>query len=128
MNQKQTILIVEDESALCGILYDDLSSRGYNVEIARNGQEGLEKLQTIEPHLIICDRAMPVMSGYQLLERIRGAYPQYNSVPFIFLTALNDPRDKHSVDHLVPTAYLEKPVNLEKLATTVFTALNGKAA
>lgn len=119
MPKTKTILVVEDERELCSILYDDLSSRGYKVEIARNGQEGLELVQGVEPDLVICDRAMPVMSGYQLLERIRGGYPQYSTLPFIFLTALSDPRDRHSVDHLNPTAYLEKPVNLEKLAETV---------
>ncbi len=126
MSHKKTILIIEDERAICSILNDDLSSRGYNVEIARNGQEGLDKLQHVEPDLILCDRAMPVMSGFQLLERIRGAYPQYNSVPFIFLTAMGDPRDKHSVDHLEPTAYLEKPVDLDKLSETIEKALAGK--
>ena len=115
----KTILVVEDERELLSILYDDLTSRGFQVEIARNGQEGLEKLQSVEPDLVICDRAMPVMSGYQFLERLRGAYPQYNGLPFIFLTALTDPRDRHSVDHLNPTSYLEKPVDLEKLATAI---------
>lgn len=119
----KTILVVEDERELCNILYDDLTSRGYAVELARNGQEGLDKLQDIEPDIVICDRAMPVMSGYQLLERMRGAYPQYNNLPFIFLTALADPRDRHSVDHLNPTAYLEKPVDLEKLANAVAKAI-----
>ena len=113
------ILVVEDESELCSILYADLTSRGYEVELARNGQEGLEKLQAVEPDLVICDRAMPIMSGYQMLERLRGSYPQYKNLPIIFLTALTDPRDKHSVDHLEPTAYLEKPVNLDKLADTI---------
>ena len=116
---KKTILVVEDERELLHILNDDLSSRGYKVELARNGQEGLEKLQIVEPDLVICDRAMPVMSGYQFLERLRGSYPQYNHLPFIFLTALTDPRDKHSVDHLNPTSYLEKPVDLEKLAKSI---------
>ncbi len=120
---KKTILVVEDERELLSILNDDLSSRGYKVELARNGQEGLEKLQSIEPDLVICDRAMPVMSGYQFLERLRSVYPQYNSMPFIFLTALADPRDRHSVDHLNPTSYLEKPVDLEKLAKTISAAL-----
>lgn len=115
----KTILIIEDERELLHILNDDLSSRGYKVELARNGQEGLEKLQSTEPDLVICDRAMPVMSGYQFLERLRGSYPQYNNLPFIFLTALTDPRDRHSVDHLNPTSYLEKPVDLEKLAKSI---------
>lgn len=123
---QNTVLIVEDERELRAILYDDLSSRGYNVEIASNGEQGLEKLQTTQPDLIICDRAMPVMSGFQFLERLRAAYPQYASVPFIFLTALTDPRDRHAVDHLTPTAYLEKPVNLDKLNKTIQSALSKK--
>ena len=119
----KTILVVEDERELLHILNDELTSRGYKVELARNGQEGLDKLQSVEPDLVICDRAMPVMSGYQFLERLRGAYPQYNTLPFIFLTALADPRDRHAVDHLNPTSYLEKPVDFEKLATTISNAL-----
>lgn len=119
MSASRKILVVEDESELCSILQDDLSSRGYAIEIARNGQEGLEKLQDFEPDLVICDRAMPVMSGYQLLERVRGIYPQYNDLPFVFLTAMADPRDRHALDHLNPAAYLEKPVDLERLAQTI---------
>jgi len=120
----KTILVVEDERELLNILNDDLTSRGYQVEVARNGQEGLDKLQSIEPDLVICDRAMPVMSGYQFLERLRSGYPQYNNLPFIFLTALSDPRDRHAVDDLNPTAYLEKPVDLDKLAKTILKALS----
>ena len=118
------ILIIEDEKELCEILESELTAQGYKVEIALNGQEGLNKLQDIEPDLIICDRSMPQMTGYQLLERLRGAYPQYNKVPFIFLTALTDPRDKYSVEHLAPTAYLEKPINFDKLAETIKKALH----
>lgn len=120
---QKTILIVEDEKELAEILRDELTAQNYRVVIAQNGREGLDKLQTVEPDLIICDRAMPLMSGYELLERIRGAYPQYAGLPFIFLTALADPRDRHSVEHLNPTAYLEKPVNFDKLTTTVKNAL-----
>ena len=120
---QKTILIVEDEKELSEILRDELSSQNYRVVVANNGREGLDMLQTVEPDLIICDRAMPLMSGYELLERIRGAYPQYATLPFIFLSALADPRDKHAVDHLNPTAYLEKPVNFDKLSNTVKKAL-----
>jgi DNA-binding response OmpR family regulator len=120
---QKTILIIEDEKELAEILRDELTAQNYRVVTAHNGREGLDLLQTIEPDLIICDRAMPLMSGYELLERIRGAYPQYSATPFIFLTALADPRDRHSVDHLNPTAYLEKPVNFDKLSSTVKKAL-----
>lgn len=120
----KTILVIEDEKELCDILQDELSSQGYKVIVAHNGQEGLDKLQDIEPDLIVCDRSMPQMTGYQLLERLRGAYPQYRKLPFIFLTALSDPRDRHSVDHLNPTAYLEKPIDFERLNQTIKKALS----
>ncbi len=119
----KTILVIEDEKELCEILKDELGAQGYRVEIALNGQEGLDKLQDVEPDLIICDRSMPQMTGYQLLERLRGAYPQYRRIPFIFLTALSDPRDKSGVDHLEPTAYLAKPINFDKLSQTIKQAL-----
>jgi CheY-like chemotaxis protein len=120
---KKIILLVEDEKELCDILQDELGAQGYHVVTARNGEEGLKKLQEVEPDLIICDRAMPIMSGYQLLERIRGSYPQYNNLPFIFLTAMSDPRDRHSVTHLEPTAYIEKPVNFDRLSQAILKAL-----
>ena len=79
--------------------------------------------QVGQPDLIICDRAMPAMTGYELLERIRGVYPQYRDVPFIFLTALTDQRDRAAVRPLKPTAYLEKPLDFDVLLNTIEQAL-----
>ena len=118
------ILIIEDEKELCEILTDELSAQGYKISVALNGNEGLAMIQQVEPDLIICDRSMPQMTGYQLLERLRDVYPQYRKLPFIFLTALSDPRDRHAVDHLEPTAYLEKPINFDKLLKTISKALS----
>lgn len=120
---KKTILLIEDEADLCDILQDELVQAGYKVVVARNGEHGLERLHEIDPDLILCDRAMPRMSGYDLLERIRGVYPQYAEIPFIFLTALSDVRDREAVEHLHPTAYLGKPVDFEELRTQVEKAL-----
>ena len=116
---QKTILVIEDEHSLCELLQDELSSSGYKVHTAANGLEGLAKLQEIQPDLIICDRAMPSMTGYELLERLRNVYPQYGNVPFIFLTALTDQTDKQAVNHLKPTAYLEKPLDFDRLLETI---------
>jgi CheY-like chemotaxis protein len=115
VSNHKTILVIEDEDSLCEVLQDELSCHGYKVSIAHDGIEGLEMIQDLEPDLIICDRAMPAMTGYELLERLRGIYPQYQNVPFIFLTALSHPRDKQAVEPLKPTAYLEKPLDFDKL-------------
>jgi len=125
ISYNKTILVIEDENELCELLRDELSSLGYRVAMAANGVEGLERLQSIEPDLIICDRAMPAMTGLELLERIRGVYPQYLDIPFVFLTALTGERDKQNVMHLKPWAYLGKPLDFEVLRQTIERALEG---
>ncbi len=122
---QKSILIIEDEEALCEILQEELSAVGYKVTIARNGLDGLSRLQEIEPDLIVCDRNMPGMSGHELLERLRNVYPQYKTMPFIFLTALSNPTDKQAVAHLKPYAYLEKPLDFNLLRQTIERALAG---
>jgi CheY-like chemotaxis protein len=118
-NVSRTILVIEDEEALSSLLKTELTSLGYRVAVARDGHDGLRQIQNVEPDLIICDRAMPHMTGSQLLERLRGAYPQYSSIPFIFLTALTDQRDKAAVQSLQPFAYLEKPLDFNLLQKTI---------
>lgn len=115
ISRKKTILVVEDEPDLRDLLFDELKALGYNVALAANGQEGLDKMQETEPDLILCDRSMPEMSGYEMLERIRGIYPQYKDVPFVFITALTDARDKFAVSDLEPAGYLEKPIDFDHL-------------
>lgn len=121
--KNHSILVIEDEAALSELLRDELSSLGYKVTLAANGLEGLDLLQQVEPDLIICDRSMPMMSGSELLERLRGAYPQYKSVPFIFLTALTDASDRAQVQNLEPFAYMEKPLDFDLLQKTLERAL-----
>ena len=113
------ILLIEDEAPVREMLLDELTVQGHTVEEAKDGEEGLKKFLELEPDLVLCDRAMPGMSGFEVLERIRGAHPQFEDVPFIFLTALTDPRDKAAVDHLKPAAYIEKPVDFGMLAEQI---------
>jgi DNA-binding response OmpR family regulator len=112
------ILLIEDEASVREMLVDELTVQGHEVIEAQNGEEGLRKFLENEPDIVLCDRAMPGMSGFDVLERIRGAHPQFNDTPFVFLTALADPRDRAAVDHLKPAAYMTKPID--------FTALNQK--
>lgn len=113
------ILLIEDETPVREMLMDELTVQGHKVVEASNGEEGILKFLELEPDLVLCDRAMPGMSGFDVLARIRGAHPQYDDVPFVFLTALTDPRDKAAVDHLRPAAYLTKPVDFMALAEKI---------
>lgn len=109
------ILLIEDEAGVLEMLKDELSVQGHQVSEASNGEEGLKLFLEVKPDLVLCDRDMRGMSGYELLKRIRGEYPQYNRIPFVFLTALTDPRDKAAVEHLSPAGYIEKPVDFTVL-------------
>ncbi len=114
-----TILVIEDEPMMREVLASTLTTAGYNVITAANGEEGMLTLHVMQPDLIICDRSMPKMSGYEFLNHIRTSFPNYNSMPFIFLTALSDMRDRKAVDHLGPAAYLSKPFEYGVLLDTV---------
>lgn len=119
----KSILIIEDEEGIRDLLAEELGSSGYRIHHAANGQEGMDSILTNEPDLVICDRAMPMMSGFELLRRLRGTFPQYRSMPFIFLTALGDERDKIAATDLTPTAYLTKPIDFNLLHQTIARAL-----
>lgn len=125
-DQMAKILLIEDEAPLREMLLDELTVQGHKVIEAANGEEGLQKFLENEPDIVLCDRAMPGMSGYEVLSRIRGAHPQYDDIPFVFLTALTDPRDKAAVDHLKPAAYIEKPVDFEMLTSKIKMLVGGR--
>lgn len=109
------IVLVEDETAVREMLTDELTVEGHEVVEAVNGEEGLAAILEHKPDLVISDRAMAVMSGYRMLEIIRDEHPEFSNTPFMFMTALTDPRDKEAVEHLEPDAYIEKPVDFAKL-------------
>ncbi|MFA4998506.1 MAG: response regulator [Candidatus Paceibacterota bacterium] len=64
------ILLVEDEEILINILSKKLTKEGYEVTIARNGQEGLESMRKDKPDLILLDVVMPKMSGFEVMEEM----------------------------------------------------------
>ncbi len=120
---RKTILVIEDEVLLSELLAEELERLGYDVVIAHDGRQGLERISASAPDLIICDRAMPKMTGFELLDRLRGIYPQHGDIPFIFLTALTDQRDRDVVEPLLPYAYLTKPLDFDVLRQTIEKAL-----
>ena len=121
---QKNVLLIEDEEGLCEVLNEELTAEGYKVYVAHNGVEGLEVMRSVEPDVVLCDRAMPAMTGSELLERIRGVYPQFREIPFIFMTALVTADDKEAVSDLEPAAYLEKPVDFMVLKQTLKDVLN----
>ena len=88
MEQKKTILIMDDDLALQTVLEIALREAGYEVVLANDGQEGIEKLKTINPNLVISDIMMPQMDGVETFQQIKEQL-QDNGIPIFIMTALN---------------------------------------
>lgn len=69
MNKK--ILIVEDEDIIVDLLQKKLSQEGYEISIARDGENGLKMMRQIKPDLVLLDIIMPKMGGFEVLEEMR---------------------------------------------------------
>jgi len=82
------ILIVEDDVLLSRMYQRIISSGGNAVEVAYDGEEGLEKAKTDRPHLILLDIMLPKMGGLEVLEKLK-ADPTTKQIPVIMLSNLS---------------------------------------
>ena len=67
---QDTVLVIDDDNELRGVLAEALSDAGFEVETAENGEVGLKKALEVKPNLILLDLVMPVMDGWEFLERL----------------------------------------------------------
>jgi signal transduction histidine kinase len=120
------VLVVEDEDQIRQEVIEWLQFEGHEVSGAADGILGLEAARSQPPHLIICDVAMPRMSGHEVLLEIR-ADPHLNQTPFIFLTAAADRRAMREGMTMGADDYLTKPFTHGELINAVETRLKRKA-
>lgn len=108
------IFIVEDEEDLINILGTVLKDEGYNVSKASSAEEALLLSKTLRPDLILSDIKMGKMDGFDLLESIK-ANDVLKSVPFIFLTSLDEAGSRKKGLQLGAAAYITKPFDIDDL-------------
>ena len=87
---EHTILVVEDDQGIREAIGIYMENQGYEVVLAENGADGLEKMKTHPIHLAIVDIMMPVMDGIQMVVQARKTY----DFPVIFLSAKSEDMDK----------------------------------
>ena len=83
------VLLVEDDPLISRMYLKVFTFEGFEVQLAENGQLGLDKLADFQPDIILLDVMMPVMNGLQMLERLK-ADPATKTIPVIMLTNLAD--------------------------------------
>lgn len=119
----QLILIVEDDAEMRNIYRRTLERAGYEVVEARDGQDGLSKLEEHTPALLIVDMLMPNMNGAAFLERVRDN-PEFVETPAIVITAF--PRHRETAVDFAAYQFLTKPVRPNDILAAVRKALVDK--
>jgi len=110
----RTILIAEDHETNLQMLAEYFLTKGYQVILARNGKETVERAQKSHPDLLMIDIQMPEMDGLEAIRRIR-ADEALKTIPIIAVTALVMPGDRERCLDAGANAYLSKPVRLREL-------------
>lgn len=116
--KQSTILLVEDNELAILTVVDYLQAIGYQVVVARNGQEAINQAVLVRPAVVLMDIHLPGMSGFEAIQRLR-AMPATALVPIVALTALAMPGDRERCLAVGANAYLSKPVSLQNLIRTV---------
>jgi len=111
-----TILIVEDEHAVARGIQYALQQEGYEVAIARSGEEGLDVATHQAPDLVVLDVRLPGMDGFEVLRRLRASGAK---MPVLVLTARDDEVDKVIGLELGADDYLTKPFGLRELMSRI---------
>ena len=113
-----TILVVDDDLGIRVAVGDYLETLGFVVTSVSNGWAALEGIAQVLPHLLVVDIAIPQMSGYELVRRVRSE-GSMRLLPVIFLTERNETANRILGYQVGCDSYLAKPFELEELATIV---------
>ncbi len=101
------IIIVEDEEVLRNLLQRKLTEEGYEVEVAQDGEEGLEKIREGRPDLILLDIVMPKMGGFEMLEEMQKE-EELSGIPVIVVSNSGQPVEIDRAQQLGASDWLVK--------------------
>jgi DNA-binding response OmpR family regulator len=115
-NGAKRILLVDDDYEIIESMKLTLEARGYNILIARDGNQGLAMAERENPDLLILDMMMPKRSGFLVLEKLLRSKP---GLPTIMITANEGSRHKAYAEMLGVKDYLPKPFPMDRLLESV---------
>jgi DNA-binding response OmpR family regulator len=120
------ILFIEDESALQKAFGDILSSAGYELKSALDGEAGLRMAESEKPDLILLDLTLPKLNGFEVLEKLKNN-PKTKKIPVIILTNLESMEGVDKAIELGAMTYLVKAqYKLEEIIEKVKSAIGEK--
>ena len=111
------VLVVDDEPAAMELLVEFLSTKGYEVLTATNGEEAVRRVKEDRPHLVLLDVQMPRMNGIEVLRRIRELDPELG---VIMTTGVNEEAVGRKALELGAFDYIVKPLDLKYLERSLW--------
>ena len=115
MSNKTSILVVEDDIQIRKLMSTTLSSNGYNVECAVNGEQAILYLSTNKFDIVLLDLGLPDIDGETVIKKIR----EWSNIPIIVVSARGEDSDKISALDNGADDYLTKPFSIEELMARI---------
>ncbi len=114
------VLHVEDTEVIRDTISSLLEANGYQVALAKNGQEGIDLVQSWQPHVILMDLRMPVMDGYNAIETLKTNVATKH-IPIIVISAWSGNRERTQAKLAGADEFLPKPPDLGRLMQAIET-------
>lgn len=118
--QLPRILVVDDEKDVVDFLAAELARREFAVDTALSGEEAVEKIKAVRPHLMLLDVRMPGMGGIETLRQAKQIDPR---IGVIMVTAVHDEEVAKSAVELGAHDYITKPIDFNYLNMVVVTKI-----
>ncbi len=112
------ILVIDDDPTVRVVLTRALKKQGYDVTVAENGKEGIDRAKEIRPALIICDWMMPIMDGLEVCRQVK-ANPNLSTTFFILLTSRGGTEDQVIGLDTGADEFLSKPIRPDEVSARV---------
>jgi two-component system alkaline phosphatase synthesis response regulator PhoP len=120
---KKRILVVDDEPDFASIVQKNLQKEGFDVEVAYDGVQALQKINANPPDAIILDVMMPEKDGYEVCRELKSS-EKFSNIPIVMLTAVADHVSSTRYSHadgmsMEADDYLPKPASAEEITESI---------
>jgi len=116
--KRKTVLFIDDETLWLDAVRNAVNKGQVSVMTAGGAEEALEKMRRKKPDLILSDVRMPVMNGFDLFEKVKNI-PELRSVPYVFMSSLDDFDARKTAKDIGADDYVEKPFDLGQVRSII---------